>query len=257
MLVYRFRMTSEDHESFIREIEILPGQTFLDFHTIIMESAELIHCQRASFFLTDKIYKKHQEITLKTEKRQIRQYDDDLDQIVNVSVTLPLMKASKLKNYIEDPHQKMIYEFHGKEFFSFHIELFKIVQSDGSFSFPRCNKRNGELPRKAEVPAVSVEEPVVAKVVIPKIIIPKPESLAKLDHIQEDESEILAIESQLSELQEEEESPIFEAQEVYAENESEGHSYEEEEQMEHIEDYDDMDKLERKYSGFDHDSDDY
>ena len=257
MLVYRFRLTSEEHENFFREIEILPGQTFLDFHSVILESSELFNCQRTSFFLTDKIYNKRQEITLKSEKRQIRQYDDDLDQIVTVPLILPVMKSSKLKNFIEDPHQKMIYEFHGKELFAFHIELFKIVQSDAMFSYPRCSKRSGELPRKIEIPVPSVEEPVATKVVIPKIPLPKSEALAKLDHVQEDEAELAIIESRLSELQEEVEVPIFEAQEVYETGETDETRFDGEDQMESLGDYDDIDKLERKYSGFDHDTDDY
>jgi len=257
MLVYRFRLTSEEYENFLREIEILPGQTFLDFHSIILESAELFSVQRASFFLTDKIYKKKQEITLKSEKRQVRQYDEDLDQVVNVPVTLPVMKASKLKTFMEDPHQKMIYEFHGKEYFGFHLELFKIFQSDGIHSYPRCNRRTGELPQKVDIPAPVVEEVAVPKIVVPKISIPKLESLVKLDHLEADEAELVAIESQLSEVTDEAEEPIFGEPEVFESREGEDTSFDEEERMEHIEDYDDIDKLERKYSGFDHDTDDY
>ena len=58
MIIYRFRITSEEHENFLREIDIQPKQTFFDFHLAIVEAAELLHCERASFFPTDKKYKK-------------------------------------------------------------------------------------------------------------------------------------------------------------------------------------------------------
>lgn len=255
MLVYRFRLISEDHDNLIRDIDILPGQTFFDFHVIIMESTELTHCEQASFYLTDKKYKKDKEITLKSVKRQIRKYDEDLDEIVSQTVVPPLMKKAKLKNFIEDPHQKMIYEFQGNEFYSFHIELFKILQADNSWSFPQCVKKNGELPKKAEIlPPIATDTATPPKGIQPKIQIPKPQEIAKPNKIEEDEVELAEIGIQLGELLAEE-APLIATQVVSSEEEE---SYDkEEEEMEHIEDYDDLDNLESKYSGYDRDSDDY
>jgi len=255
MLVYRFRLISEDHDNFIRDFDILPGQTFLDFHAIILESTELTHCDRASFFMTDKKYKKDKEITLKSEKRQIRQYDEDLDEMVTLTVVSPLMKKSKLKTFIEDPHQKMIYEFHGKEFYSFHIELFKIIQADNTWSYPQCVKRTGELPKKVEfTPPIATETVIPPKVILPKIHLPKTEEKPKLDKIKQDDVELVNIESQLGEILEEE-APVIAIQEISAEEE--GAYSGEEEEIEHIEDYEDLDNFESKYSGYDRESDDY
>lgn len=269
MLIYRFRITCEEHDGFLREIEIQPNQTFLDFHHILTESAELLHCERASFFMTDKKYKKDKEITLKAEKRQVRKYDDDLDRVVTDFVTMPLMKAAKVKHYIEDPHQKMIYEFIGRDHFSFHIELFKIFQSDGIPSYPRCIKRVAELPKKAEQPTPVANVPVQPKVVIPKIIVPKVplpkiEELAKFDDIVEDEHELAVIESELGGLLEdtEEEDHVLESRDsnngvdddfTYgAQDEAD-----EDDKLDHIEDYEDIESLDKRLSGYDHDSDDY
>ncbi|MCX6307190.1 MAG: hypothetical protein NT040_19670 [Bacteroidetes bacterium] len=263
MLIYRFRITCEEHDGFLREIEIQPNQTFLDFHHIMLDSSELLHCERASFFMTDKKYKKDKEISLKAEKRQVRKYDEDLDQVVTESITLPLMKTEKLKHYIEDPHQKMIYEFIGRDIFSFHIELFKIFPSDGMPSFPRCIKRVAELPKKAEQPAAVAEAPVAPKIVIPKVPLPKLQELVKFDDIVEDEHELAAIENELSGLiEEEEEETVMESSEteengnndfLYGEHEE----TEEDEKLDHLEDYEDIESLDKRLSGFDHDSDDY
>jgi hypothetical protein len=264
MLIYRFRITCEEHEGFLREIEIQPGQTFLDFHHILIDSAELLHCERASFFNTDKKYKKDKEISLKAEKRQVRKYDEDMDQVVTESLSLPLMKAEKLKNYIEDPHQKMIYEFVGKDVFSFHIELFKIAPTDGATSFPRCIKRVGELPKKAEQPAPVKEAPVVPKVVIPKVPLPKLDDLVKFNDIVEDELELEVIEKELDGLLEETvEEPVFETAEVEEEEGNHDFLYgngdeaDEDEKLDHLEDYEDIESLDKHLSGFDHENDDY
>jgi len=258
MFIYRFRITSDELENFLREIEIQPNQTFQDFHTILIESVDLVQCERASFFPTDKKYIKDIEITLKPEKRQVRKYDEDLDIVVTDIKVIPLMKDSKIKTYIEDPHQKMIYEFHGKEDHSFFIELFKIVSSDGYPSYPQCIKKIGELPKKVEPPSIQQPLPVKPRAIIPKIPFPKVEELAKLDEIVEDETELAEIENQIGEIFEEEGTVAIEETTQASGGEEEHFSYHPEEgQMEHIEDYDDIEMLDKRLSGYDRDPDDY
>ncbi|MEI7727537.1 MAG: hypothetical protein WCK09_20685 [Bacteroidota bacterium] len=263
MLIYRFRITCEEHDGFLREIEIQPNQTFLDFHHILLDSTELLHCDQASFFMTDKKYKKDREISLKAGKRQIRKYDEDLDQVVTESLTLPLMKTEKLKNYIEDPHQKMIYEFAGRDIFSFHLELFKIFPVDEVTSFPRCIKRVAELPKKAEQPAPVANTAAAPKLVIPKVPLPKIEQLVKFDDIVEDEHELAAIESELGNLIEEStDDTAFENTETEDGSNNDflygvQDEAEEDENLEHLEDYEDIESLDKRLSGFDRESDDY
>jgi hypothetical protein len=173
------------------------------------------------------------------------------------------MKSEKLKHYIEDPHQKMIYEFIGRDIFSFHIELFKIFPADGVFSFPRCTKRVAELPKKAEQPVPVADVPAIPKAMMPKVVLPRIEELVKFDDIVEDEHELAAIETELGGLIEEaSEEPSLAAPEsegtddhdfLYGENEES----EEDEKLDHIEDYEDIESLDKRLSGFDHDSDDY
>jgi len=265
MLVYRFRITCEELDGFLREIEILPNQTFLDFHYILTESSELMHCDRSSFFITDKKYKKDKEISLKAEKRHVRRYDEDLDQVVTEPVTLPLMKASKLKDYIEDPHQKMIYEFEGREHFSFHIELFKIFPSEGNESFPRCVRRIAELPKKAEPPVQeTAEKPVVPKIVMPKTPIPGLADLTKFDDMVEDEQELAAIEQELGGIlsqdaaEDHEEAGQEETfKDTYSYHDQDEEEEEHDETLDHIEDYDDIENLDKRLSGYDRDSDEF
>ena len=270
MLIYRFRITSTEHDGFLREIDIQPNQTFLDFHHILAETSELLHCERAYFFTTDKTFKKEKEISLKFEKRQVRKYDEDLDQVTNETVVLPQMKTEKVKAYIEDPHQKLIYEFFGREFFSFHIELYKIFATDDQAQFPRCVKRSGELPKKAEQPVVPVsQEPPVPKVQMPKVKPPLiSDPIGKLEGIEENEEELAAIESDLDALLEEvtgvaEENPaessdggmedfLLGSQSEQEEDEEEG-----DENLDHLDDYEDIENLDKRLSGFDRDSDDY
>jgi hypothetical protein len=257
MIIYRFRMTSEDLETFIREIEIQPTQTFLDFHEIILSCADLESCQNAFFYTTDKKYKKHQEISFKQKKKKIRKYDDELDEIITEEMVLHLMKNSRLNAFIEDPHQKMIYEYFGKDFYSFNIELFKIIKSEESVFLPRCIKSVGELPKRVDI----YVEPVLAPpegegILLPKIIPDIRETI--FSGIHEDDTELAEIESHLDKILSDGGQEIRSNGTPGPESdENEMFGAEEEGQMESIEDYEDIENLEIKHRKFDGDSDEF
>ena len=259
MLIYRFRITSADQEDFIREIEIQPTQTFLDFHDIIISCSDLNGCQNAMFFNTDKKYKPHQQISLKQQKKQVKKYDEELDEIIIETAALNLMKDSQLKKFIEDPHQKMIYEFTGKDFFVFNIELFKIIKTEENFLLPRCIRKVGELPKKIEIPVAPTEQIIEEKELFPLPLIPVVTGNI-FKEMQEDESEIADIENHLSdfldldETDNEVESPDVKVplEDLYgAEEETEDDG------MDSLEDYEDLENLEIGNRNFDHDSDEF
>jgi hypothetical protein len=253
MLIYRFRITSIDQEDFVREVEIQPNQTFLDFHEVLLASADLESCEKAFFYLTDLSYNKRQEISLKPLKKQVKKYDKDLDEIVVETAVVKLMKDSRIKNFIEDPHQKMIYEYHGKDLFIFHVELFKIIKLDMIVTLPRIVKSKGELPKRVEIPLMPVtaepeEEPLIKSLNISRAM----DSL--FDGLHENETELAEIENHLDEF------IIEEEPEAKTDDESIKHFDEEdlsmdEEHMESLEDFEDLENLEIRHRNFDGESD--
>ena len=264
MLIYRFRLTSEDYDDFLRVIEIQPSQTFLDFHENIMTSADIDKCDKAFFYITDNKFKKQKEISLKPLKKQVRKYDDELDEIVTEIFVPHLMKDSKLKKYVEDPHQRMIYEFHGKEFVVFFIELFKIIKTEENISLPRCIQSKGEIPKKLDISVIPVTAP-------PEEVAPiHPPLLASggvslFSSIREDESEIAEIENQLGELlasaetEPAEEKPVLpqDDEATYSMHQDDDTEEKDSEHIESLDEYDDIENLEIKRRDFDRDSDDY
>ncbi|MEI7490813.1 MAG: hypothetical protein WCK92_05390 [Bacteroidota bacterium] len=265
MLIYRFRVVANEHDDFLREIEIQPNQTFMDFHHLLVETAELRNQSGAVFFMTDKKNKIRHEITLKTTKKQVRRFDDDLGEVVIETVTMPLMKDSKIKNYVEDPHQTMNYEFHGKEIITMHIELFKILQSETLVSYPRVTRKTGELRKIAELPVMPVvpeptdiPPPVRPVKVKPSPAIPNVAEISKLDGIEEDLDEIKSIDAELADILEEEAPEKFEIDSQVATTEDgEDSGYGADDQVEHLEDFGDMDQIDERYSNYREGSDDY
>ncbi len=264
MLIYRFRVTANDHDDFLREVEILPNQTFLDFHHLLVETAEMKHISGASFYTTDKKNKVRHQITLKNTKKQVRRFDDDMGEVVIENITLPLMKDARIKNYIDDPHQTMNYEFLGKEVIIMHIELFKILQSESMVSYPRVSRKSGELRKIVEITALHItpeagESPTVVKPSKAKpVIIVKPSEIPKLDTIEEDIEEIKAIEEEIADILEEEAPETFEIESQVATTEDgDDAGFSEDEHMEHIEDFGDIDQIDERYSNYREGSDDY
>jgi len=261
MIIYRFRLTSEDHEDFLREIEIQPVQTFLDFHEAILSCANLENCDNALFYTTDNKFKKKQEFSFKYQKKQVRKYDDDIDQVVTETYVPHLMKESVLKKFIDDPHQRLMYEFSGKDFYVMFIELFKIIKTEECFPLPRCVNAKGELPKKAAAPVLpdAIEPDPVAPVQAapPPAFFPGEKSM--FSEMLEDDSEIAAIENHLDDILEEGDlsvpgkkkpSPRHKEDDPFVEED------ENPENMESLDEYEDTEDLEIKHGNFDGESDD-
>jgi len=263
MIIYRFRLTSEDHEDFLRDIEIQPIHTFLDFHKAIVTCSNLENCENALFYTTDHKFKKEKEFSFKKQKKLVRKYDDDLDQVVTETYVPHLMEDSILNKYIDDPHQHLIYEFIGKDSYVLFIELFKIIKTEECYPLPRCVNKKGELPKKPEMPVVpEAQKPgTVTPVNVPPAPAFLPEDKSIFSEMMEDETELTEIENKLDDILEEdtlnipeEKSPSsgFKEDDPFTEEEDIH-----EEEMESLDEYDDIEDLERRHGNFDNESDDY
>jgi hypothetical protein len=151
MAVYRFKVYFEDDENIIREIEIKSTQTFEDFHQTIQSSIGFDGAHPTSFFVATETWRKGKEIVL-------------LHKSHSAGIKGTWMHETKLAAYIEDPHQKFIYEFdpEGAEWVLL-VELMKIIP-EASVTYPHVNKTVGVAPAQykvtspAEIPVVEEEE---------------------------------------------------------------------------------------------------
>ena len=147
MQAYRFRILSEEQDEFLRDIEIKPGQTFKDFHDIILESVEIEGNELASFFICDPQWNKEREITLIDMGLKVPDTDFDEDERKPVKVPIPvmIMEDVKIREVIEDPHQRILFEYNFLNPRTFFIELLKIVDADPKKVYPVCVKKEGTL----------------------------------------------------------------------------------------------------------------
>jgi len=138
MQVYRFRILFEEQEDFLRDIEIKPGQTFKDFHDIILQSVDIESNELASFFICDPGWNKQREITLidMGVKAPDTDFDEDDGKPVEVPIPVMIMEDVKIREVIDDPHQRMLFEYNFLNPTTFFIELMKIVEVDPKKFYP-------------------------------------------------------------------------------------------------------------------------
>jgi len=135
MAVYKFRVTFEEHDDVSRHIEIKAIQTFDDLHNAILQSVGFENREMASFYMSDDNWKKGKEITLAD--------------MSDGEKKIAMMKNSRLKDFIADPHQKIYYVYDFMAMWTFHIELIKIIVSEeAGVSYPRCVRTAGDAPKQ-------------------------------------------------------------------------------------------------------------
>lgn len=158
MAVYKFRIIFEDHEDVVREIEVQGKQTFEDFHRTIQEAIAFDGSKDASFFMSDDYWRKGQEIS----NAKVVVNDDDDDDYRKPKKTPPKqMSKSRIADFIDDPHQKIVYVFDPAVKWTLMIELVKIVSDDPKAIYPRTVKSVGAAPKQYKqviIPPVEDED---------------------------------------------------------------------------------------------------
>jgi len=136
MALYRFRVTFEDYDDVMREIDVKSNQTFEELHRAIHQSTGYNPEYPSSFYISNDQWTKGEEITYLPNQRRT-------DRGVS------LMDKVKLSSFIDDPHQKFYYTFNFDRPFDFHVELMKIILEDAKgVTYPAVIKSVGEAPKQ-------------------------------------------------------------------------------------------------------------
>jgi len=135
MAIYRFRVSFEDFDEVIREIDIKSTQTFEDLHRAVHRSTGYSAEKSSSFYVSTDGWIKGDEIAYLPNQRKTDR-------------GVALMQNSKLSSFIEDPHQKFYYIYNFDRPFDFHVELIKIIlETDPNIEYPYLVKSLGEAPK--------------------------------------------------------------------------------------------------------------
>jgi len=136
MALYRFRITFEDYDDVVREIDVKSNQTFEDLHRAIHQSTGYNPEYSSSFYISNDQWIKGEEITFMPNQKRVDR-------------KVALMDKVKLLSYIDDPHQKFYYTFNFDRPFDFHVELMKIILDETpGVTYPAVIKSTGEAPKQ-------------------------------------------------------------------------------------------------------------
>ena len=136
MAIYRFRISFEDYDEIIREIDMLPKHTFLDLHLAIQQDLGYEQEVSSSFYISNDQWKKGQELTHLPSERKINE-------------KVVLMKDARLNQFIDDPHQKFYYTYNFGRPYDFHVQLIKILKEEDGKTYPSTFKSLGVAPKPA------------------------------------------------------------------------------------------------------------
>lgn len=139
MHIYRFKLRFENQDEFMREIEVRSDQTFGDFHRAIVSDLKLDTGTFSSFFTCNDQFRKKQEISL---------VDMNPEPEEDGGKPVYVMDKSRLSKFIDDPHQKLLFVYDYLNYWTFYIELQKILPADSSREYPRIFRSEGEIPRE-------------------------------------------------------------------------------------------------------------
>ena len=151
MYVYKFRLFIDDIDDFVRDYEILAKQSFKDFHNCIINSIKgLSPDELASFHICDRKWNKCREITL-VDMSTESDLPDDEDIVEEGEIKKEptiIMENAILSDYMDDPHQRIIYEYDFLHIKTFYLELLKSYEAASNKQYPVCTFSTGELPQK-------------------------------------------------------------------------------------------------------------
>ena len=158
MYIYKFRLLYDEIEGFVRDYEIGAKQTFKDFHDIILKSIPgLDPKELASFYICDRKWNKLKEITLFDMHSEVESFQheaeepDGEEQDKYLVTEKTVMADAILSQYINDPHQRIIYEQDFLRLHTFYIELVKSMEGKEGKNYPVCTHSSGEMPKPADL----------------------------------------------------------------------------------------------------------
>lgn len=134
MAVYRFRISFEDYDEVIREIDIKSNQTFKDLHFFFHQLIGYDPEKSSSFYVSNDHWIKNEELAYLPSQKKIER-------------GVALIEDSKLSKFIDDPHQKFYYIYNFEKPFEFHVELIKILDHNPAIAYPNLFKAVGQAPR--------------------------------------------------------------------------------------------------------------
>ncbi len=141
-LVFRFKVTFEDVDDVERIIDVGSKNTFRDFHEAIQDAINFDKIKTASFYKTNDNWRPGEEFC--TEPKP----------------NAKAAGASELGKFIDDPHQKFLYEYDADNG-NWHLrtEVIRLFKAEPGKEYPHLVKSIGAAPKQFVNPKEIIDDP--------------------------------------------------------------------------------------------------
>lgn len=145
MPVFKFRVYWEEDDNIYRDIELKTGQSFWDFHQVILTSFEFNNIHTACFYISNDNWTRGKAIAS--------------DVLVNKKDAPALsMIKTPVSALVEKPNQKFIYTYDPAKDWTFLVELIGIEKEESSKkTYPLCVKKEGIAPAQTGIKGLANE----------------------------------------------------------------------------------------------------
>lgn len=129
MSILRFRITFDDYDDIVRDIDFKADQTFADLYVEILKSVGFDARHKGVFYLADHNWRKGAVIGEMQGEQDTR------------------LKKTELVDHIDDPHQKFLFSYDEEAKWNFNIELIRVMaDAEYKVTYPKLAASSGIPP---------------------------------------------------------------------------------------------------------------
>lgn len=145
MPVLKFRVYWEDEDTIYRDIALLTGQTFSEFHEAILKAFEFDNKHAASFFESNDKWVRFREISSEV---MVNKKDAPALSMIKTPVSA----------LVDNPNKKFVYEYDRVKKWTFLVELIGLDKEESfKITYPHCFRKEGIAPAQSGVKGIAVE----------------------------------------------------------------------------------------------------
>jgi hypothetical protein len=129
MSILRFRITFDDYDDIVRDIDFKADQTFADLYVEILKSVGFDARHKGVFYLADHNWRKGAMIGEMHGEQDSK------------------LKKTDLVDHIDDPHQKFLFSYDEEAKWNFNIELIRVMaDAEYKVTYPKLAASSGIPP---------------------------------------------------------------------------------------------------------------
>ncbi len=154
-MVFKFRMLSEQSDTFVRDYEVMYDMNLLDFNDFICEDLGYEVDEMTSFFLSDQQWRRLQEFTLADMDAELPTHDDYTDGEALPPIPMADVTLGQIMHYLGD---RLIWVFDQLADRAYYLELVEPTVADPSVEYPRTLFAHGEPADQFDADAEGEDE---------------------------------------------------------------------------------------------------